>query len=122
VAGRDVSNIWSSKILSGATETVSAAGLFVLIGADPHTGWPPEEIKRDERGYVVTGKDLLHIAGHTRTGWTYLARLKIRCPERGVSVRARPPVLISKEESRQQGKAPGERTGGFWHHLDTTGP
>jgi thioredoxin reductase (NADPH) len=42
----------------GSVETVPAAGLFVLIGAEPRTGWLPEEIKRDEGGYVVTGNDL----------------------------------------------------------------
>jgi thioredoxin reductase (NADPH) len=43
---------------SGNTETVDAAALFVLIGAQPHTGWLPDEIERDEDGYVVTGPDL----------------------------------------------------------------
>jgi thioredoxin reductase (NADPH) len=43
---------------TGLSETVPAAGLFVLIGAQPHTGWLPEEIERDEGGYVVTGPDL----------------------------------------------------------------
>ena len=44
---------------SGVEETVPAAGLFVLIGAHPHTGWLPEEVARDERGYIITGSDLL---------------------------------------------------------------
>ena len=44
---------------SGRTETVPAAALFVLIGAKPRTGWLPDEIVRDRRGYVVTGPDLL---------------------------------------------------------------
>jgi thioredoxin reductase (NADPH) len=43
---------------SGTTETVGAAALFVLIGARPHTGWLPDEVERDEGGYVVTGQDL----------------------------------------------------------------
>jgi thioredoxin reductase (NADPH) len=43
---------------SGTIETVPAAGLFVLIGAQPHTGWLPEEIERDEKGFVFTGRDL----------------------------------------------------------------
>ena len=38
---------------------LSAAGLFVLIGAEPHTGWLPPEVVRCARGYVVTGPDLL---------------------------------------------------------------
>jgi thioredoxin reductase (NADPH) len=45
--------------VSGLTETVSGAALFVLIGAEPHTEWLPEEIERDRRGYVLTGQDLM---------------------------------------------------------------
>ena len=44
---------------SGATETVPATALFVLIGAAPHTGWLPEAIQRDRWGFIVTGADLL---------------------------------------------------------------
>jgi thioredoxin reductase (NADPH) len=61
--------------LSGRTETVPAAGLFVLIGAEPHTSWLPEEIKRDERGYVVTGMDLSRY-GLPRRGW-HVGRLPL---------------------------------------------
>jgi thioredoxin reductase (NADPH) len=43
--------------ISGDTETVPAAGLFVLIGARPHTDWLPREIDRDRWGYVFTGTD-----------------------------------------------------------------
>jgi thioredoxin reductase (NADPH) len=60
---------------SGLTETVPAAALFVLIGADPHTGWLPKEIERDQGGYVVTGRDLLHY-GQPRRGWS-LERLPL---------------------------------------------
>ena len=38
-------------------ETVPADALFVLIGAEPRTEWLPEEIDRDERGFVQTGSD-----------------------------------------------------------------
>jgi thioredoxin reductase (NADPH) len=50
------------------TETVPAAALFVLIGATPHTGWLPEEVMRDERGYIITGNDLLR-DGLPPEGW-----------------------------------------------------
>jgi thioredoxin reductase (NADPH) len=43
---------------TGTTATVPAAALFVLIGAEPHTGWLPAGIQRDRHGYVVTGTDL----------------------------------------------------------------
>src|SRR5215213_4762808 len=53
---------------SGSTETVSAAALFILVGAEPHTAWLPEEIERDERGFVLTGGDLLW-DGRLTEGW-----------------------------------------------------
>src|SRR5204862_4745507 len=34
---------------------VSAAALFILAGAEPHTSWLPDLIERDAAGYVVTG-------------------------------------------------------------------
>jgi thioredoxin reductase (NADPH) len=43
---------------TGATSTVAAAALFVLIGAEPHTGWLPAQIQRDSHGYILTGTDL----------------------------------------------------------------
>ena len=39
-------------------ETVGASAVFVLIGAQPRTGWMPNEIERDEKGFIVTGSDL----------------------------------------------------------------
>ena len=54
--------------LSGLTETVPAAALFVLIGARPHTDWLPQEIERDEWGFILTGQDLLH-DGRSPQGW-----------------------------------------------------
>ncbi|MGY1664876.1 FAD-dependent oxidoreductase [Geodermatophilus sp. SYSU D00696] len=41
----------------GDTGTVPAAGLFVMIGAEPHTGWLPDAVDRDDAGYVLTGPD-----------------------------------------------------------------
>jgi thioredoxin reductase (NADPH) len=43
---------------TGRTETVPADALFMLIGAEPRTERLPEEISRDEGGFVVTGQDL----------------------------------------------------------------
>lgn len=44
-------------------ETVPASALFVLIGAKPRTGWLPEEVQRDEKGFVATGQDPAGEAG-----------------------------------------------------------
>jgi thioredoxin reductase (NADPH) len=40
---------------SGEERTVPADGLFIMIGARPHTDWLPESIACDSRGFVLTG-------------------------------------------------------------------
>jgi thioredoxin reductase (NADPH) len=42
---------------SGRTESLPAAGLFILIGAQPLTGWLPDAIHRDPWGFILTGPD-----------------------------------------------------------------
>lgn len=42
----------------GSEETVDADGLFLMIGARPHTEWLPAEVDRDAQGFVLTGTDL----------------------------------------------------------------
>ncbi|HEX5876734.1 MAG TPA: FAD-dependent oxidoreductase, partial [Actinomycetota bacterium] len=53
---------------SRATETVPATALFILIGAEPHTGWLPDTLRRDRWGFVITGTDLLQ-DGQPPAGW-----------------------------------------------------
>jgi thioredoxin reductase (NADPH) len=43
----------------GKKRTVSAGGLFVMIGAHPRTDWLPDDIEVDELGYVKTGPDAI---------------------------------------------------------------
>jgi len=43
---------------SGAEETVAADGLYLSIGARPHTEWLPPEIARDEQGFLLTSADV----------------------------------------------------------------
>jgi thioredoxin reductase (NADPH) len=43
---------------SGRTTSMKADALFILIGALPGTEWLPGEIRRDDWGYVLTGRDL----------------------------------------------------------------
>jgi thioredoxin reductase (NADPH) len=40
---------------TGAVERVTAAALFVLIGADACTDWLPSSVQRDAWGYIATG-------------------------------------------------------------------
>ena len=42
----------------GNVARVPADGLFLLLGADPGCGWLPEEVALDDRGFVVTGRDI----------------------------------------------------------------
>jgi thioredoxin reductase (NADPH) len=53
---------------TGATEDLPAAGLWVLIGAEPCTEWLAGAVQRDDRGYIVTGHDLLR-DGRPPPGW-----------------------------------------------------
>ena len=39
-------------------EEVPAAAVFIMIGAKPHTDWLASALSLDERGFVLTGRDL----------------------------------------------------------------
>jgi thioredoxin reductase (NADPH) len=45
--------------LSGETRRTPANALFIFIGAQPHTSWLDGAIERDERGFILTGQDLM---------------------------------------------------------------
>ncbi|MGZ4438653.1 MAG: FAD-dependent oxidoreductase [Nocardioides sp.] len=53
---------------TGATEEVATSWLFVFIGASPRTDWLGSEVLRDDKGFVVTGHDLLAL--DPDHGWT----------------------------------------------------
>jgi thioredoxin reductase (NADPH) len=53
---------------TGASKTAAAAALFVLIGAEPRTQWLPSAVRRDQRGFVLTGNDLLE-NGRPHADW-----------------------------------------------------
>jgi thioredoxin reductase (NADPH) len=44
--------------VSGHTDAVPAAAVFIQIGAEPFTAWLPPQIRRDAWGYLLTGRDL----------------------------------------------------------------
>jgi len=54
---------------SGGTERVPANGLFIFIGAEPRTDWLAGVVERDERGFVLSGPDLVR-DGRRPKGWT----------------------------------------------------
>jgi len=54
---------------SGETQTVPAASLFIFIGAAPQTEWLHEAVERDEKGFILTGGDLMK-AGKPPKSWS----------------------------------------------------
>ncbi|HVM54359.1 MAG TPA: FAD-dependent oxidoreductase [Acidimicrobiales bacterium] len=46
---------WLDLEVADVEEKVPADALFVMIGAQPHTGWLPAAVQRDEHGFVTTG-------------------------------------------------------------------
>lgn len=54
---------------TGETQHVPAKSLFIFIGASPQTDWLSGVVERDEKGFVLTGPDLLRDRQRPR-GWT----------------------------------------------------
>jgi thioredoxin reductase (NADPH) len=45
--------------VTGATEQVSASWFFIFIGGTPRTEWLGPDVVRDDKGFLVTGQDLV---------------------------------------------------------------
>ena len=54
---------------SGETQKVAAVSLFIFIGAAPQTEWLHGAVERDERGFILTGADLIR-AGKPPGTWS----------------------------------------------------
>ena len=50
-------------------ERVPATSMFIFIGALPRTEWLAGIVERDDRGFILTGPDLIH-DGERPKGWT----------------------------------------------------
>ena len=50
-------------------ERVPASAMFIFIGALPRTDWLGDVVERDERGFILTGPDLIR-DGQRPKGWT----------------------------------------------------
>jgi thioredoxin reductase (NADPH) len=53
----------------GTSRVVDAQWLFVFIGALPRTDWLGDAVRRDSKGFVLTGPDLLDDEQRTPQGW-----------------------------------------------------
>jgi thioredoxin reductase (NADPH) len=50
-------------------ERVPASSMFIFIGALPRTDWMAGTVERDERGFILTGSDLMR-GGERPKGWS----------------------------------------------------
>jgi thioredoxin reductase (NADPH) len=57
------------NVASGETERVDAGHVFIFIGAQPRTEWLDGVLTRDDRGFVLTGPDLV-VDRKRPVGWT----------------------------------------------------
>ena len=53
---------------NGETTTVPTNMLSIFIGAEPNTDWLSGVVERDERGFILTGADLVR-DGKRPAGW-----------------------------------------------------
>jgi thioredoxin reductase (NADPH) len=51
----------------GRCQVEEAAALFVFIGTRPRTDWLPPAVLRDDKGFVLTGRDLMATEAYART-------------------------------------------------------
>jgi thioredoxin reductase (NADPH) len=53
---------------TGTVDRVKANSLFIFIGAEPRTNWLEGVVDRDDRGFILTGADLVR-EGKRPKGW-----------------------------------------------------
>jgi thioredoxin reductase (NADPH) len=54
---------------TGEVSKVCASSLFIFIGAEPRTSWLEGVVERDDRGFLITGSELVR-DGKRPKGWT----------------------------------------------------
>ena len=86
---------------SNAVSRHPCGGLFIFIGADAETGWLPQSIARDARGYVLTGDDVNKAGRWAHSRDPYL--LETSAP--GVSL---PAATCASARSKRVASAVGE--------------
>src|SRR6185369_17790727 len=57
--GQVLESITLKNVKTNEEKTVLTKALFVYIGARPGTGWLGEDILKDEKGFILTGNELM---------------------------------------------------------------
>ena len=67
--GEHLERVTLRDVRTGETRDIDTSWLFVFIGAEPYTDWLDGVVARDERGFLITGPDLL-TDGSRPAGWS----------------------------------------------------
>ena len=61
-----VERVALKSLTDGLTSTEEADALFIFIGTRPRSEWLPDEVLRDGKGFVLTGRDVMAAEGYAR--------------------------------------------------------
>jgi thioredoxin reductase (NADPH) len=64
-----LTDITIQRTATAEKEKLAASSLFIFIGAQPRTEWLGDLVERDERGFILSGPDLLR-NGKRPESWT----------------------------------------------------
>src|SRR3954469_1709364 len=81
---------------TGDVETVAAAALFIMAGAEPRTSWLPDAIERDAAGYIVTGRNATRSLETTVPGVFAVGDVRSGAPKRVAAAVGEGSVVIGQ--------------------------
>ena len=62
---------------TGVVTRLDSGGLFIFIGADAETGWLPDDIALDSKGFILTGADVRSSGGWSLERDPYLLETSV---------------------------------------------
>jgi thioredoxin reductase (NADPH) len=62
-----VEQVTLKSLDDGSSRPEAADAVFIFIGTRPRSDWLPPSVLRDDRGFVLTGRDLMAADGFPRT-------------------------------------------------------
>jgi thioredoxin reductase (NADPH) len=61
-----VESVVFKSLVDGSTASHPVDAIFIFIGTRPRNDWLPPEVLLDEKGFVLTGRDLMAADGYAR--------------------------------------------------------